>query len=155
MKQLPIHEIKGQGQLCKLSAELLTLIASFCEPIDLCALARTCRLLYQHAMPALCRTVVVKQEQTARLLGFLALLRPHLLEHIRNACLHLDWGPGGERIRVVESMTKLQQLSIRYIHYSVDHDDYMPILPVFPTTLRTCSLQVVSVRFYGSENVLT
>ena len=153
MKQLPVHEIKGEGRLCKLSAELLGLIAGFCEPIDLCALARTCRLLYQHAMPALCRSVVVRQEQTARLLGFLALLKPRLLEHIRNASLFLDWGPGGGRIRIVESMTKLQNLSIKYGRCGVD--DYIPILPALPMTLRTCSLKVVSVRFYGQENVLT
>jgi hypothetical protein len=153
MKQLPVHEIKGEGRLCKLSAELLSLIAGFCEPIDLCALARTCRLLYQHAMPALCRSVVVRQEQTARLLGFLALLKPRLLEHIRNASLFLDWGPGGGRIRIVESMTKLQNLSIKYGRCGVD--DYIPILPALPMTLRTCSLQVVSVTFYGSEYLLT
>jgi hypothetical protein len=136
MKQLPVHEIKGESRLCKLSAELLSLIAGFCEPIDLCALARTCRLLYQHAMPALCRSVVVRQEQTARLLGFLALLKPRLLEHIRNASLFLDWGPGGGRIRIIESMTRLQNLSIKYSHCGVD--DYIPILPVLPMTLRTC-----------------
>jgi hypothetical protein len=144
MERLPLHEIKGEGRLCKLSAELLGLIAGFCEPMDLCALARTCRLLYQHAMPALCRSVVVRQEQTARLLGFLALLKPRLLEQIRSASVFLDWGPGGERIRVVDYMTKLRNLSIKYSHCGVDN--YIPKLPVLAATLRTCSLQIVSFR---------
>ena len=146
-------ETKGEGRLCKLSAELLSLIAGFCEPMDLCALARTCRLLYHHAMPALCRSVVVRQEQTARLLGFLALLKPRLVEQLRNASIFLDWGPGGDRIRVVELMTKLRNLSIKYSYCGVN--DYIPMAPVLAMTLRTCSLQVVSVRCGALENMLT
>jgi hypothetical protein len=136
MERLPARELKGEGQLCKLSAELLSLIAAFCEPMDLCALARTCRLLYHHAMPVLCRSVVVRQEQTARLLGFLALLKPRLLEQIRDASVFLDWGPGADRIHVVDTMIQLRNLSIKYSNCGVNN--YFPTHPVLASTLRTC-----------------
>ena len=145
MERSPVHELKGEGRLCKLSPELLSLITGFCEPMELCALARTCRLLYSHAMPVLCHSVVVRQEQTARLLGFLALLKPHLIQQVRSASVFAEWGPEGERIRLIDSMTKLRNLSIEYsVWAEIDRIfDHIPILPVLATTLRTCSFEVL------------
>jgi len=76
--------------LCTIPNEVLGIIARFCQPPDLCALSRTCRLLHSHAVQALYRSIALTKEGRAGLsLLDLVSVTDHKYDHRRYELLNL------------------------------------------------------------------
>jgi hypothetical protein len=150
--------------LCDLPNEAIAIIASFCQPADLCALSRSCKLLYSHASPALYRHIVVKNGTAEYIMCDLGrvmfetddgerhpLEEPRLRELLRQTrsldiSLHWyepDFWQTRRIIDVINDMVNLRHMSLIYIEeeeYMNGHD--LPLPSVLAETLTTCRLLI-------------
>jgi hypothetical protein len=150
--------------LCDLPNEVIAIIASFCQPADLCALSWSCKLLYSHASPALYRHIVFKNGPAEYVMSELSRFmlvndnterhppeesrRRELLRQTRSLDISLPWyEPDSWQTRrtigAINDMVNLRHMSLIY----VEEEDYMnghdlPLPSVLAETLTTCRLLI-------------
>lgn len=137
-------------RLCDLSNELISLVASQCDPVTLSALSQTCHLIKDLAVPVLYRHIVIKDEKALELLYDLTrrpeigTTRRHFWE-TKSFDVSVPWCMPTDlkwcRIDCVSQMIRLQNLAITY-DYS-EEEDWLPYyfmwLPrMISSTLVTC-----------------
>jgi len=147
--------------LCDLPNEVIAIIASFCQPADLCALSWSCKLLYSHASPALYRHIIVKNGTAEYIMCDLGRVMfetddgerhpleesrlRELLRQTRSLDISLHWyEPDFWQTRriidVINDMVNLRHMSLIYIEeeeYMNGHD--LPLPSVLAETLKDAS----------------